>query len=179
MTDYYVGEIRMMMCQNGRAPNGWFLCDGTLISISEYQTLYSLIGTTYGGNGVTTFALPDLRGRLPVGQGSGPGLTPRTIGQSLGAEGVALSVDNMPSHTHAFNTINAAADTFTIANGVGFGNTTSPGVQYMKGGTGTGSPVVLGSTMTNAGSGEAHNNIMPCATMTFIICWMGNYPTRA
>lgn len=180
MSDYYVGEIRMMMCQNGKAPVGWLLCDGSVVNISAYEALYSLVGTVYGGNGTTTFGLPDLRGRLPVGQGDGPGLTPRVIGQSFGTEGVALTVPTMPGHTHAFNTVNASATTSTIVDGIGFGNTTSPGVQYLKGGLGTagGTVISMADTVTNVGSGQAHNNIMPCATMTFIICWRGNYPTR-
>ena len=73
MTDYYVGEIRMMANISGNAPNDWVHCDGRLLAISEYQVLFSLISTTYGGNGVTNFAVPDLRGRLPIGQGQGPG----------------------------------------------------------------------------------------------------------
>lgn len=181
MTDYFIGEIRMMMSQNGRAPSNWLLCDGSIVNISQYQTLFSLIGTTYGGNGSTTFGLPDLRGRLPVGQGSGPGLTPRIVGQSFGTEGVALTVDNLPAHNHPFNTINVTADTSTIANGVGFANTTAPAVQYLKGGLGTagGTAVGLANTVDSTGSGQPHNNVMPCATMTFIICCQGNYPMRA
>jgi microcystin-dependent protein len=81
------------------APNDWALCDGSLLPISQYQALFSLIGTTYGGNGTTNFALPDLRGRMPVGAGHGPGLTPRQLGQAYGAESAALSQSNLPAHT--------------------------------------------------------------------------------
>jgi microcystin-dependent protein len=82
------------------APRGWMLCDGSLLQVSQYMALYSLLGNKYGGDGVTTFALPDLRGRTMVGFGAGPGLTPRNIGDKDGAETVTLSVDSTPAHSH-------------------------------------------------------------------------------
>src|SRR5271155_1181943 len=96
MASPYVGEIRMF--GGNFAPEGWLFCDGSLLAISEYTTLFQLIGTTYGGNGQTTFALPDLRGRVPVHQGSG-----FVMGQQDGAETVTLTAEQLPAHTHALN----------------------------------------------------------------------------
>ena len=98
MAQPYVGEIRMFA--GNFAPAGWMFCEGQLLPISENETLFQLIGTTYGGDGQSTFALPDLRGRLPIHQGSGPGLSIRQIGESGGAEEVTLTAAQMPAHNH-------------------------------------------------------------------------------
>lgn len=182
MSDYYIGEIRVLAIPNGRPPLDWLLCDGTAVSINQYQALYSLIGTTYGGNGATTFGLPDLRGRLPVGQGTGTGLTSRIIGQSFGTELAPVPAAALPAHTHTFNAFNTPATTPTISNNVGFATTASPTVAYLKDGLGTagGTEISLfNGSVSSAGSGQSHNNVMPCLTMNFIICWQGIYPTRA
>jgi microcystin-dependent protein len=182
MTDYYIGEIRVLAIPNGRAPQDWLLCDGSMVNINQYQTLYSLIGTTYGGNGVTTFGLPDMRGRLPVGQGTGTGLTPRAIGQSYGTEQAQVPAAALPQHSHPFNILNTPATTPAISAGVGFATTASPTVAYLKDGLGTtgGTEISLfNGSVSNVGGGAGHNNIMPCVTMNFIICWQGIYPTRA
>lgn len=181
MVDSYVGEIRMMGNYNGRAPNGWLSCNGALLSIQANPALYSLIGTTYGGDGVNTFALPDLRGRLPVGQGNGPGLTPRIMGQTFGSEAVSLQPANAPSHNHTMNTAGAAATTTEASDQVTFANVTSPTAQYLKGGLGTAGGTVINpiaTTIGTTGSGVAHDNVMPCATINFIICTQGLYPQR-
>lgn len=182
MTDYYVGEIRMMANISGRAPNDWVNCDGRLLAIRDYQALYALIGTTYGGDGATTFAVPDLRGRLPIGQGQGTGLTARTIGQSLGAEGVSLAEANMPSHNHSVVTAGTNAATPTAGPSVTFANTSSPTIQYIQNGLGTaGGTTVspIASTIGSTGLGQPHANVMPCATVNFIIAVQGLYPMRA
>ena len=98
MGDQFLGEIRMVGFSF--APVGWALCDGSLLPISQYQALFSLLGVTFGGNGTTTFGLPDLRGRAPVGMGSGPNLAPITQGELAGNENVTLSTQQMPNHTH-------------------------------------------------------------------------------
>src|SRR5881398_1976539 len=98
MAEPFLSEIRIMSF--GFAPIGWATCDGQLLPINQNQALFSLLGTFYGGNGVTNFALPDLRGRVPIGPGQGAGLTPRTIGQVGGAESVALIEAQLPAHTH-------------------------------------------------------------------------------
>src|SRR3954468_21133588 len=99
MADPYIGEIRMF--GGNFAPAGWAFCSGQLIPISENDTLFNLIGTTYGGDGQSTFALPDLRGRVPIHMGTGPGLSTHIIGEAAGVESVTLLTQNMPPHTHA------------------------------------------------------------------------------
>jgi microcystin-dependent protein len=96
--DAYIGEVALFGF--GYAPNGWFACNGQYLPISQYQALFSLLGTTYGGDGISTFALPDLRGRVPMNQGQGPGLSFNYIGESGGTESVSLQYSQMPSHTH-------------------------------------------------------------------------------
>lgn len=100
--DPFIGEITIFA--GNFAPMGWLFCDGSELPIVQYQALYSLIGTYYGGNGTTTFKLPDLRGRVPMGYGNGPSLTPRQIGASGGAEKVAIAANEMPAHSHTVQT---------------------------------------------------------------------------
>lgn len=181
MVDSYVGEIRMMGNVNGKAPNGWLPCNGAIVSIQAYPALFSLIGTTYGGDGATTFGIPDLRGRLPMGQGNGPNLTPRIMGQTFGSEAVSLQPANTPSHNHTMNTAGTAAITTEAGPQVTFANVTSPTAQYLKGGLGTAGGTVISpiaTTIDTTGSGVAHDNVMPCATINFIISTSGLYPQR-
>ncbi|NRD59621.1 phage tail protein, partial [Corallococcus exiguus] len=98
MSTPYIGQI--IMFGGDFAPKGWLLCDGTLLSIAQNQALFAILGTTYGGNGTTTFALPDLRGRFPMQPGQGPGLTPHSLGESSGQQSVTLISPQMPAHTH-------------------------------------------------------------------------------
>lgn len=182
MTDYYVGEIRMLAIPNGKPPLDWLLCNGAVVNISQYQALFALIGTAYGGNGVTTFALPDLRGRLPIGQGTGPGLTPRVLSQAIGEENAHVPAATLPAHNHTFYTANVAATASAVSQGGVFANTDTTAVAYMKGGLGTaaGAPAALNiGSLSSVGGGQTHNNIMPCATVNFIICWQGIFPQRA
>ena len=115
MTTPYVGEIRLFGFS--RVPTGWFACDGSLQSIAEYQTLYTLLGTTYGGDGISTFAVPDLRGAVPVHQGTGPGLSPRPLGLFGGTESVTLSTDQIPAHQHTPNATSNSASTVNTPGG--------------------------------------------------------------
>lgn len=107
MTTPYVGEIRLFAFP--RIPTGWFACDGSLKPIANNEVLFTLLGTTYGGDGVNTFAVPDLRGQVPLHMGTGPGLTNRPIGQRSGSESVTLLATQLPSHTHPFN-VNSTGD---------------------------------------------------------------------
>lgn len=180
MSDYFVGEIRLFA--GTYAPSDWHICDGSLVAINTYQALYSLIGTTYGGDGVSTFGLPDLRGRVPIGQGQGTGLTNRVLGQNGGTETVTLQESQIGSHGHTMLTAGVAATTPTVGTSVMFANTASPIVQYLKSGLGSAgggavNPVV--STISNTGSGASHPNMMPTATLTYIIALNGTYPMRA
>src|SRR6266545_636382 len=107
MADPFIGEIRMF--GGNFAPLGWAFCNGQLLAISQYDALFALIGTTYGGDGQTTFALPNLQGRIPIHMGTGGGLSPRTIGESSGTETVTLTVDQLPMHDHQFVGTTSAA----------------------------------------------------------------------
>lgn len=113
MSDPYLGEIRLVGFNY--APINWALCDGQLLPISQNSALFSLLGTLYGGNGVTTFGLPDLRGRVPMHQGQGPDLSPRTVGESGGAETVTLTTNQIPSHTHTLTGSAARQDTNLVS----------------------------------------------------------------
>jgi microcystin-dependent protein len=175
-----------------RAPSNWAFCDGRLLNLNTYQALYSLIGTTYGGDGVTTFALPDLRSRLPVGQGSAAGMANYVLGTQAGAEAIALTAAQMPAHTHPFMASTAATDAtapfgrylgdtsdvvVTVTSGTSVTPTQlkpfiPPGASAMT--TVTLAPAAVGSEF---GSG-AHENRMPCVAINFIIALNGVYPSR-
>lgn len=123
------------------APRGWAFCHGQILPINQYQALFSLLGTTYGGDGRTTFALPDLRGRVPMGEGNGPGLTPRRLGYKSGVEEVVLNMNHMPSHTHAasFTATNSPKVTTKVNAHNGEGNTDNAEDAYFAtGGINTG-----------------------------------------
>ena len=178
MVDCYVGEVRLFA--GSRVPDNWHACDGTQLSISGNEVLYSVIGTTYGGNGVTTFALPDLRGRVPIGQGQGLGLTARGIGVASGAEAVALDPSQMPAHAHVIMTAGSDASAATPGPAVTLANTVSPLAQYLKSGAASSQQVQLSaSTVAPVGSGQAHNNVMPSTVLTYIIALVGIYPTQS
>ena len=172
MSTPYIGEIRMF--GGSFAPVGWMFCDGSLLAISQYDALFSLIGTTYGGDGQSTFALPNLCGRLPIHQGQGPGLSNRVIGEAAGAEAVTLSVSQLPAHNH-----------IPVAN-QGGGNSDSPVGSYWSG-SATTAQFVPGSesnTTMNAGTvpptggNAAHGNMQPFLAVSFIIATDGVYPTQ-
>ncbi|MBS7538153.1 phage tail protein [Ancylobacter lacus] len=180
MVDSYVGEIRLF---GGKfAPFDWAVCDGRLIRISENQALYSLLGTTWGGDGRDTFALPDLRGRLPVCQGQGPGLSRHTLGEKGGSEYVTLTIAQIPAHDHTLTGTTRDATT----------QTPGPSRIHAKVAGATGglaaAAYVVNKTTTertlNAqaialrGNGNAHNNQMPALALTYIISLRGIYPTQ-
>ncbi len=180
MTDYFVGEIRLFA--GSYPPADWHICDGSLLAINTYQALYALIGTTYGGDGVQTFGIPDLRGRIPIGQGQGTGLTNRVMGQSGGSETVSLQAAHTGAHNHLLRTAGLPATTPNPGSTVMFANTTSPTAMYLKSGLGSagGSAVnPVASTISTEGAGVGHANVMPTAVLTYIIALNGTFPTRA
>lgn len=175
MSQPYVGEIRMFGF--GRTPNGWQACDGSLLSIAEYEVLYALIGTTYGGNGQTTFGVPDLRGRLPIHQGQGPGLSNYVIGQQSGTESVTLIATQMPAHTHTVVATTAAATSTTP------GATLLPGAVsgdtfYVNNLTGNATVNMSPAAVTVAGGSQPHENCMPTLTVQYCIAWAGIFPSQ-
>lgn len=173
--DSYLGEIRMFA--GGYAPSNWALCDGSLLSITENAALYSLLGTAWGGDGQNNFALPDFRGRLAVGQGQGPGLTPRTLAQTGGFESAVLDQMQMPSHTHTLQASSGAA-TSTSPAGLAYAATQGGYLGYLVGGA---SPVTRpfnDQTIAPAGGSQPHSNLMPALAINFIICTAGVFPVR-
>ena len=175
MSNPYVGEIRLLGFNF--APLGWIPCDGRLLSIAEYDTLFTLLGTTYGGDGQSTFAVPDLRGRIPIHQGQGPGLSIYVLGQVSGTESVTLTANQMPAHTHQAVATTAAASTGTP------GPTLLPGTvsgqtMYVTDTSG-GAPFTLApQSMTTAGGSQPHENCMPTLTVNFCISPYGIFPTQ-
>ncbi|PXA91705.1 phage tail protein [Nostoc sp. 3335mG] len=174
MSNPYLGEIRPFA--GIFAPCDWHFCDGSLLDIATNQPLFALLGTAFGGDGETSFALPDLRGRIPIGQGQGPGLTDRAIGQQSGSETVTLTIDQLPAHSHAVTVTSSAATSpqpggnvpATPANGAAF---------YLPPDVGTQVDAPLATdTLQSAGGGQAHENRMPTAAISFIISLTGAVP---
>ncbi len=170
MADPYLGEIRMFA--GYYPPEYWEFCNGQLLPIAQYDALFSLIGTTYGGDGVNTFALPDLRGRTPVNQGQGTGLSNRLMGQMGGMEKVELSVSHLPSHTHpveistAAGTLASPADAFWAANVNQYSSSVSNGLMNS-------------GAITSTGESQGHDNMMPYLCISYIICVQnGIFPNR-
>ena len=167
--DPYIGEIRCFSF--GWAPTGWFLCNGQVLAIQQYQALFSLIGTTYGGNGTTNFQLPDLRGRVPLGFGQGAGLANYDLGGAGGVEQVTLVSGQLPAHNHAV----AASATASSKNPSGALPAATPdGSTY-----GTSADLSMSPTMvTGGGQGQAHENRQPYLGVCWCIAWTGIYPSR-
>ncbi len=171
MADPFVAEIRIVTFNF--APNGWAFCNGQLLPLSQNTALFSLLGTTYGGNGKSNFALPDLQGRAPMHPGQGPGLSLHDLGETGGSETVTLLQSEIPAHTHTVMTGNAAGDIniptnnalARSANGSVYGNT---------------GPTVLWApnAITPSGGSLPHNNMQKYLTLNFIIALQGVFPPR-
>lgn len=170
MSEPFVGEIRMVGFNF--APAGWATCDGQSMPIAENDTLFSLIGTTYGGDGVQTFNLPDLRGRLPVHAGQGPGLTSRILGEVSGTETVTLTTQQIPFHIHAALAQTGSGNQSTPSNGIW---ASSGQGQY---GTGAGNVPMKNTLIAGGGGSQPHENTMPYTTINFVISLFGIYPTQ-
>ncbi|WP_076864585.1 phage tail protein [Bradyrhizobium mercantei] len=173
MAQPYVGEIRMF--GGNFAPAGWNFCDGSQLAISEYETLYNLIGTTYGGDGQVTFAVPDLRGRLPIHMGTASSGTTYNIGEAGGVETVTLTTQTIPQHSHAFI---ASTQTGTGTNPQGnvLDQVTGTIAMYIDGQPPDG-PMASGM-LTNTGGNQPHENLQPLLCVGFIISLFGIYPTQ-
>ena len=171
MSNPYVGEIRMF--GGNFAPAGWAFCDGALLPISEFETLFNLIGTTYGGDGQSTFALPDLRGRLPMHQGTG-----FVLAEVAGAEVVTLTTNQMPSHSHS-----------PLTSATGSSNSPAGKILATEGGSGANqvsfynnSPTTLQTISPNtvgpAGGSQPHDNMVPFVCVNFILSLFGVFPSQ-
>jgi microcystin-dependent protein len=169
MSEPFVGEIRMFA--GNFAPRGWAFCDGQLLPVEQYDALFSLLGTIYGGDGRTTFALPDLRCRVPIHSGGGPGLTQRNLGDKSGAEAVAITANQLPSHSH---TLEASSDAADVNAPQGKVLSKPTGNFYVENPSVNMHP----STIGNVGASQGHNNTMPSLCVHFIIALFGIYPSR-
>lgn len=170
MSEPFVGEIRMFA--GNFAPRGWAFCDGQLLAVSQNDALFSLLGTIYGGDGRTTFGLPDMRGRIPLHQGTGPGLSPRRLGSKGGLEQVTLTSNQLPSHNHTITA--SSADDKTDNNPVGR-------VLAVSGAKIYGEDHALdmnSSAISNTGGSSPHTNLMPALCVNFIVALLGIYPSR-
>jgi len=179
MSDYFVGQI--MMTGFGFAPRGFALCNGQLLPISQNAALFSLLGTQYGGNGVSTFQLPDMRGRTPVGAGTSadPGWqpSPYSMGQSAGAETVTLTGQQLPAHFHSLGTNTGTGNTKTPAGALPGTSNNSSIPMYAP--AGSNQVALYGPTLATAGGSQAHTNMQPFQTISFSIALSGIYPSRA
>jgi microcystin-dependent protein len=165
MAQPYIGEIRMF--GGNFAPTGWAFCDGQLVPISENDALFQLIGTTYGGDGEETFALPDLRGRVPVHQGNGV-----TIGETFGVESVTLTTQQIPAHVHPHAAAVGAGKTTPLGKLVA---DTSPATMIYADGLGASQASALATAVV--GGGQPHQNLMPYQCVNFIISLFGIFPS--
>ena len=178
MADTFIAEIRIFPFNF--APSGWAFCNGQLLSIQQNTALFSLIGTFYGGNGTSNFALPNLQGKVPISQGQGPGLSPYSIGETLGSDTVTLLQTQIPSHSHTLNAENpgiGAADqsapspTSVLAQSTGgFAYRTDAATQPVQ---------MHPSVVTALGGGQPHSNLQPYLALNFCIALQGLFPARA
>jgi microcystin-dependent protein len=170
MSTPYIGQIKIFA--GNFPPRDWVFCDGRLLSISENDALFALIGTTYGGDGQVTFGVPDLRGRLAINQGPGPGLSSYSMGQALGSETVTLTQAQLPVHTHAVTANNASGGvtpnglTWAVSSQQAYGPSAS--LQTMN----------PASVMASGGN-QPHNNMMPNLAVNFILSLFGIFPPQS
>ena len=173
MSEPFVAEIRIFA--GNFAPRGWAFCNGQILPVAQNTALFSLIGTTYGGDGRTTTALPNLEGRAPMHPGRGPGLTSRRLGQRTGSENVTLSESQMPNHTHSMMANGFPASFQIPETNRTFARSTNGNAYHTSS-----SLVSMGNNMLlSTGGSQSHTNLQPFLTMNFIIALVGLYPSRS
>jgi len=165
MSQPYIGEIRIF--GGNFAPAGWMLCDGQLLPIDQYETLFQLIGTTYGGDGQSTFALPDLRGRVPMHVGSGT-----VLGERAGVESVTLTLNQIPLHNHALLTAGTGGDAQHVSN-----NILADGTGGLNPYHASPEPATM-VALSSAGGNQPHDNMQPYLVLDFIISLFGIFPSQ-
>jgi len=176
MSEPFIAEIRIFA--GNFAPRNWAFCNGQLLPIAQNTALFSLIGTTYGGDGRTTTALPNLQGRAPMHPGRGPGLTSRRLGERSGVETVTLSAAQMPQHNHSLNMSSDATDEEGTSNPDSALTGETDASDRIYGPPSSLSPMDA-QALASVGGGQAHNNMQPFLTMNFIIALQGLYPSRS
>jgi microcystin-dependent protein len=174
MSEPFIAEIRIFA--GNFAPRSWAFCNGQLLPITQNTALFSLIGTTYGGDGRSTTALPNMEGRAPMHPGRGPGLTSRRLGERGGVESVTLPESEIPNHTHTlFSAGTTRGDTATPSSSTAFARTVGENAYH----GGTPNIPMADQALPVAGGSQAHNNMQPYLTMNFIIALQGLYPSRS
>lgn len=176
MAQPYLGEIKLFA--GNFQIRGWAYCNGQLLSIANNDALYTLLGTTYGGDGVNTFALPNLQSRIALHQGTGGGLNTRVLGEASGVENVTVSPNQLPSHTHQVIATTVEGTTSSPANALPATPALPSAFLYLNGAaTGTDAPPNAGS-ISSTGGNQPHNNIMPVLALNYLIALEGVYPTQ-
>jgi microcystin-dependent protein len=175
MSEPYVGEIRLFGFS--RVPQGWLPCNGSLQPISQYDVLFSLIGTTYGGDGMTTFGTPNLSSRVPVHAGAGPGVSPRVLGEIGGSETVILLSTQIPQHDHPMVATTGPANSSQITPSLELG-TVAGDTMYTGDVKGVGGANTAPTSTSMAGRNIPHDNLMPTLPVQFCIAFNGIYPTQ-
>lgn len=174
--DPYVGEIRLFA--GNYAPIGWALCDGSIMSIQQHSVLFAVIGNQYGGDGHTTFALPNLLGKAPMGQGTGPGLTPRALAAEVGEKTQTLTLDQIPHHTHTPNGTSVSSNATALSDPTnsiwGSEGITAPFKPYSS----NANVYMNALALDSVGGDAAHNNMQPFLSLNFIIALEGVFPPK-
>jgi microcystin-dependent protein len=174
MAEPFIGQI--IIAGFNFAPRGYATCDGQLLSIAQNTALFSLLGVTYGGNGQTTFGLPDLRGRVPIHQGQGPGLTNRTMGELSGTENVTLLTANLPSHSHSLIANSSAGNQGAPVTGSALAASSARGTNnYSSAAPNT---VLAAQSVGNAGNGQPFSIMQPYLVVNYAIALQGIFPSR-
>lgn len=173
MSQPYIGEIRMFGFSF--APAGWAQCDGQLIPISENDALFILLGTTYGGDGEETFALPNLQSRIPIHSGTGASGTTYQLGEAAGVESVTLTTQQIPTHNHPPSANTGAGNSATPTDNVWAANANTAAVQYVAG---AGANVNMANTLGTSGGSQPHDNMMPYLVINFCISLFGIFPSQ-
>jgi microcystin-dependent protein len=178
MAEPYLGQIQTFGFNF--APTGWMQCNGQLLSIAAYSALFALLGTTYGGNGTTTFGLPDLQGRVAISQGQGAGLSNYVIGEASGSETVTLLSTQMPLHSHAVNAVSGTTGAGTTpTNAVPCQPLVIPNTTHVSPySTSTANTTMSNTMIGTAGGNQPHNNMQPFLTVNYCIAYVGIFPTR-
>lgn len=176
MSEPYIGEI--VMFAGNFAPRGWQLCQGQLLSIAQNSALFSILGTTYGGDGVTTFALPDLRSRVPVQQGQGPGLSQYVLGEAAGTENVTLLTSQMPAHTHLPLGFNGTADQTTPGNNIPATTNNPTDRSDLPAYVAASQANAPMAPVSSAGGSQPFSVLQPFLALNFIIAIEGIFPSR-
>lgn len=176
MSEPFIAEVRIWGCNY--APRGWAFCDGGLLPISQNTALFSLIGTTYGGDGRVTFALPNLKDSIPVDAGNGPGLTPRELGESGGSETVTLDVSQVPGHSHSVQAISDQGTVLAPAPDRALASSGDGSAYFTQSQQPSTTPMAAQAVSVFSGGGGPHNNLMPYLGLNFCISLTGIFPPR-